>query len=468
MKALNLISSLLFSFFISLAFTLSGQQSLKVIAKGTGQTTGHIAELSVTNSSDKPMLIKPQIVFIPSSGRYQSYVGRISQGNNIAAGESASIPVIGYCTDVHKPPVALGSEMPPIVDWICVQDPEMNLEVLNGISIIPSSELPPFGLNDIPEITASPGFTFIGLDPNEAITATWPGTNTPIEGTIQLADNEIDFVPFIIDAVIRIEKIAYELVSEGLVTTPFSNDSKREAEALIQQSIWIYMGAITGESYTKDDFSEQIIVQYEDKTQTEIEEASAETVDRLEKGIDDFWSSFELVGMEAKVISADANLPTGLKEGMEKGLGAVDTSQVGAKIGAAAGVATGASGAQAVATGGQAKVGTSIGTGEGKSEVAHSEPDTGVGAAAGQAEGENGSAEAADLSSNEKKNVPDKDVLVKEDFPQNKQQLYEQYKRMRQIGESHKNACKKNNVIPDSELGKALKRVFDGEKKHPN
>lgn len=220
MKALNLISSLLFSFFISLAFTLSGQQNLKVIAKGTGQTTGHIAELNITNTSDKPITIKPQIVFIPSSGRYQSYVGRISPANSIAAGTSASIPVSGYCTDVHKPPVALGNEMPAIEDWICVQDPEMNPEVLNGISIIPSSELPPFGLSDIPEIIISPGFTYTGIDPNDPISATWPGTNTPIEGTIQLADNEIDFVPFIIDAVIRIEKTAYELVSEGLVTTP--------------------------------------------------------------------------------------------------------------------------------------------------------------------------------------------------------------------------------------------------------
>ena len=48
---------------------------LAFIARGTGRTTGHIAELSVTNNSDRYFTIQPELVYILLSNRYQGYIG---------------------------------------------------------------------------------------------------------------------------------------------------------------------------------------------------------------------------------------------------------------------------------------------------------------------------------------------------------------------------------------------------------
>jgi hypothetical protein len=95
------------------------------------------------------------------------------------------------------------------------------------------------------------------------------------------------------------------MVSDSLIKTPFSGDDKREAESVTQQTIWIYISILTGDTYDKDDFSARMIAQYEENSETNIEDAPAETVERLEKGVDDFWGAFELVGANAKVFNTE-------------------------------------------------------------------------------------------------------------------------------------------------------------------
>ena len=46
-------------------------------ATGTGNTTGHIADLIFNNKTDQPITLTPQTFYIPSDGEYQSYVGEI-------------------------------------------------------------------------------------------------------------------------------------------------------------------------------------------------------------------------------------------------------------------------------------------------------------------------------------------------------------------------------------------------------
>src|SRR5688572_22567100 len=53
------------------------QAQLNVKATGTGNTTGHIANLLVTNSTPTPVFINDQTAYIPSQGEYQPYVARI-------------------------------------------------------------------------------------------------------------------------------------------------------------------------------------------------------------------------------------------------------------------------------------------------------------------------------------------------------------------------------------------------------
>ena len=63
---------------------LSEAQSLKAIATGTGQTTGHIATLSVTNTTQSTITINQQTCYIPSDGTHQPYVAIIPLRWNIA------------------------------------------------------------------------------------------------------------------------------------------------------------------------------------------------------------------------------------------------------------------------------------------------------------------------------------------------------------------------------------------------
>jgi hypothetical protein len=480
----------------------------KITVKGTGQTTGHIATLSVHNTGDELMNINPQVMYIPSSGNYQPYVGRIAPGHAVPPGETLEIPIFGYCTDVHLPPVGNGSPMPPIESWITVKDPQVDPSAINGINIIPTPEVDPFSSNDIPMILASSAFNPQVVDPNSDIIATWPGSDIIINGTITLPNNEAVFAPMIIDAVIRIENAAYELVSSGGISTPFSNDSKREAEALIQQTTWIFMGSLTGEDYDKQDFGDQLIVQYESNTDTKIEDASAETVERLEEGTNDFWSSFELVGVEAKVISVNEALPSEVKEGLEKGMGKVDTSNVkptgnaDVAAGAAAGAASSKAGEVVIDSIGNpqplkgegAHVHSPVvaagagGTSSGavvKGEAGAAKPSTkatkprvdslALGAAAlggtpasGETipttEGEKGSAVAGDAGAakpadNSSKNGYNS-VNRKADFNKEDRKTYDEYSKRRKRGMPHNEVCRQLNIDPNSDLGKALERVY--------
>src|SRR6188768_3503081 len=134
----------LFTFLILILFTpLSSEaqvQSLQVTATGTGRTTGHIANLSITNTTGQAVKINPQTCYIPSAGTYQPYVATIP-ATSVPPGTS-SIQVEGYCANVFAQPVPAENPMPPVTDWIPVMQP--------GLSI------PPGGINIVttPAVTA--------------------------------------------------------------------------------------------------------------------------------------------------------------------------------------------------------------------------------------------------------------------------------------------------------------------------
>ena len=64
-------------FFWLISPLFSEAQTLKVLATGTGQTTGHIANLSITNTTQSTIIINSQTCYIPSDGKYQPYVATI-------------------------------------------------------------------------------------------------------------------------------------------------------------------------------------------------------------------------------------------------------------------------------------------------------------------------------------------------------------------------------------------------------
>jgi hypothetical protein len=94
------------------------------------------------------------------------------------------------------------------------------------------------------------------------------------------------------------------LKGQGEINTPFSTDSAKERESVIQQTFWIYMGAITGEDYQEEDFEANVFEQYEEVTGVPVSTLPEPEKEKLTSGVEVFWTVFVATGVEAKVLSA--------------------------------------------------------------------------------------------------------------------------------------------------------------------
>ncbi len=283
---------------------LRAQAANKVKVTGTGNTTGHIANLTVTNSGSSPLLVQQQTVYIPSDGRYQPYVATVPE-TNIPPKGTTVIPIDGYCSDVHTPPVPSGTDMPSIDSWIPVGNTDQPVPE-GSINIIPEKPLPPFEPEDIPGITTSPGFKPFPQVSGADIIINWPGTDIPVGGVMNPNEFPKIFAPVIVKVLEVIEEGADVILSGGNITTPFSGQPEKEREAVIQQTFWIYMSAATGDEYTREHFSDKVYDQFQTTTGKPVSSLPQEQKKEVDSGIDNFWSTFTAVGIEAKVLTAKA------------------------------------------------------------------------------------------------------------------------------------------------------------------
>ncbi|MDQ3016633.1 MAG: hypothetical protein M3R25_07945, partial [Bacteroidota bacterium] len=168
-------------FFLLISPLFSEAQSLKVLATGTGQTTSHIANLSITNNTLSTIIINPQTCYIPSAGIYQPYVATIL-GTSVPPGTS-TIQIEGYCANVYAQPVPAGNPMPPVSDWIPVNQPGINIPH-GGTYILTTPAVAAFNPADIPGLIKTQGYSPFTTKASSVITTTWPNTDIPFEGSI--------------------------------------------------------------------------------------------------------------------------------------------------------------------------------------------------------------------------------------------------------------------------------------------
>ncbi len=279
----------------------SEAQPLKVVATGTGLTTGHIANLSITNTSGSTIIINPQTFYIPSDGKYQPYVATLL-GTSVAPGTSF-IQLEGYCANVYALPVPPGNPMPPVSDWIAVVQQGV-LIPQGGTFLLTTPAVAPFKAGDIPGLIKTQGYTPLATRPSSAITTTWPNTDIPFEGSIAPELYPKPFSPVLVEALQSISKAYDRLKLAGNIITPFSANPEKERDAIIQQSFWIYTAQITGKPYQKEQFRKKVFQQFEEKNATEIASLPKTEVDKLERGIDVFWNTFRDLRIEAKLLNA--------------------------------------------------------------------------------------------------------------------------------------------------------------------
>lgn len=301
---------------------------LKILSsKGTGRTTGHIGTVAVKNTGDKPVRVTGQSFFIPSNGKHQSYAGSIGGGEVIGPGETAELPVHGYCTDVHKPPVPSGEPMQSPDTWVPVSlppsvtigDPPMIPEPMNPppasgsepmpVPVLPMPPADPFTPDDIPGIVGSPGYTPRTSEDVPDYPVIWPSTGTPVDGTVDINRDPGLTGPVVVQIVADIEDAADVIQNDETIVTPFSGTPERERESIIQQTIWITMGTLTGRPYKKDDFAANVYDQFETNTGVPVASLPEEDKEQVDAGVGDFWNAFVATGVEAKVLRENDDTP---------------------------------------------------------------------------------------------------------------------------------------------------------------
>jgi hypothetical protein len=270
-----------------------------LMAFGTGQTTGHIATLTVTNNTAEEVVVAAQSFLLPALQTYQSYVGRIPAGISVAAGESTEIAITGFCIDVHSPPVPLGRALLPVEDWVPVAAKNGRSVIGSATSILPGTPLPAFSAADIGFLENLPGFNAQRSNKKAEVNITYPGATMPIGGTLDKTTDMAKIAPLLVAMVQRIEAVT-PIIQEDY-PTPFQGDLLKEREAIIQQSVWIFMAHLRGEAYTQEDFAAKVEQEFQQRTGTVASGLPPAQQAKLTTGIDNFWAAFLASGTAAKV-----------------------------------------------------------------------------------------------------------------------------------------------------------------------
>jgi hypothetical protein len=272
----------------------------KITATGTGNTTGHIANLNVSNEGKDRIHILSQTIYIPSAGQYQPYIATIPE-STVPPGNTV-IAVHGYCVDVRTPPVPPGVQLPPLDTWVPVGNPNGPVPV-GFVAAVPTKPVAPFTTGDISIIKSSPHYKAAKPDPDATMMINWPGTGMPVEGIFG-SDMETPFLAKVFAKVLEeTEKAVKVIQGQAIYATPFSADPEKERESIIQQVIWLYASSLKGKEYKKEKFADHVYKEFEDHAGNTVASLPAEQKKEIDKGIEQFWNVFKATGVQAKVIS---------------------------------------------------------------------------------------------------------------------------------------------------------------------
>jgi hypothetical protein len=280
---------------------LNPQEDLTFTPFGTGETTGEIIKVMVTNPTTETIMFSIPPSIVPPTGKFQGYTIIEETTGSLLPGETATFPLKGWCYDIHSKPVKDGMEVTSINNWISVTEA--------GPPLQPGT-IPP--KNSVFEFSkAHPGMEHKSGVPVGGTYCTYPGTSELFEYTIDIKDHPAEAAPLLFESLYYIIEAYDSLKEEGLIETPFSAYPLKEKESILQQTYWIYTSILDDEPYTVNDFENKLIDQYETSSGTSFKDASKEVQEELKKGTQQFWTTFNLVGEEAKVLlDVEAKTPS--------------------------------------------------------------------------------------------------------------------------------------------------------------
>lgn len=259
--------------FIKSSYLFAQHNNVQFTAVSTGATTGHLADLMVNNNTAIELNTTLGPFFIPSDGKYQPYITVTPIKVIVRPNETMTYPIMGYCVDIHRPPISNGKFLPKFEEWIT------------------PSTLPNYW-NPSP----SKGWTPSTID-NYLI----PGTEVSLKSAINVDKYPQEAANVLFTAIQKISLAFESLKNIGSLETVLSSKPENEKEGVLQQTFWIYTSLIQGKAYEKEEFIAKMKEQINNKSNNSIKSLTLEESVNLEKGLDDLWSSFQQVGTLAKL-----------------------------------------------------------------------------------------------------------------------------------------------------------------------
>jgi hypothetical protein len=225
--------------------------AVKIDSMGTGDTSGHIADLKLTNLTDQPInCLIPPMVLESISRKNQDYVCPTPQTVTVDPRSTATVPINGVCVNRNKPPIGKGAPGDLIVN---TGDPTLPQN--------PESHIPPNQASDLLRICTSK-----------------------------------------YDAADKLQK------DGALKELPY-RDKQKQKDIVVQWSTWCdpRISQITGAPpATKEDLRKVVYKQVEEQGPM-----SPETKKKVDQGIDTIFEKVELTTAKAK----DLEKPSAFFEG---------------------------------------------------------------------------------------------------------------------------------------------------------
>lgn len=269
----HLICLLSIEIFLS-QWTLTAQPGLKYHAKGTGRTTGHIADLWVYNPDSTFVKVDIGQCFIPSESRHQAYIVPEIMQITVPPFRSINMALKGYCVSIDRSPAFSGQILPPVDQWV------------NWHSGYPLPEQgKPLSAVFKPYLPKMPGEDNFFLN--------WPNSADPFYYTLDINEFPYDAVRLLLYFEYAARSSLERLIASGAVK---ADDQLKDN--YIQHVLWLYVSVLEGKTYPKDQFIAKYVRQWE--ITNNLPANKMEPVELT--SAEDIWSNIQLIGAEAKLV----------------------------------------------------------------------------------------------------------------------------------------------------------------------
>ncbi len=267
---------------VFLLFCTSAGAQLYYDARGTGRTTGTVANVRVYNPTPTLMRVVLGDCFIPAASGYQGYVIPQTYPLEILPFSSEGVVLEGYCVNMGQPPAPDGGSLPDVLQWV---------------SWAAAAPLPEAGK------PLGPPFVLVAAVPDDPLAMTYPGTQTPMPYALDFNRYPHYGARLLLHAAYAAGEAFDQLVREGKINAASMGRSLQSLrQDLIQQSVWVQAARLEGKAYGKGHFHAQLLEEAEHQLNQPASAFAPDVRQALDRQSQDVWASVSLVGATAKLV----------------------------------------------------------------------------------------------------------------------------------------------------------------------